>query len=143
MSDSATGDTIKVLLYSDDRTTRAQVRAALGRRVGADLPDLEVFDVATPAAVLRSMDEARYDLLVLDGEAVPHGGMGLAHQLKDEIVDCPPVVLLVARQADAWLATWSRAEAVSSYPIDPIRLPAVVAEVLRATRQATQSSLSS
>ena len=41
------------------------------------------------------------------------------------------VLVLVARVADAWLGTWSRAEAISAYPIDPVRLPAQVAELLR------------
>jgi len=124
--------TLKVMLYSDDRTVRDQLRLALGRKVAADLPDLELVDVATPNGVIRAMDEGGFDLLILDGEAVPEGGMGLAHQLKDEIANCPPIVLLVARVADAWLATWSRADAMSAYPVDPVRLPKTVAEVLRA-----------
>ncbi len=123
--------TANVLLYSDDRTVREQVRLALGSRLAADLPEIEVREVATQPAVLWAMDAGDIDLVILDAEAVPAGGMGLAHQLKDEIPDCPPVLLLVARVADAWLATWSRAEAVSSYPIDPVRLPAAAAELLR------------
>jgi len=121
-----------VLLYSDDRTVREQVRLALGSRLAADLPEIEIHEVATQPAVLWAMDAGGIDLVILDGEAVPSGGMGIAHQLKDEIADCPPVLLLVARVADAWLATWSRAEAVSPYPIDPVRLPATAAELLRA-----------
>ena len=62
---------------------------------------------------------------------MPVGGIGLAHQVKEEYDPCPPVLLLVARVADAWLGTWSRAEAISAYPIDPVRLPAQVAELLR------------
>ncbi len=132
MSATDSPRTAKVLLYSDDRVTRGQVRVALGRRVARDLPDLEIFDVATHDAVIRAMDKGGYDLVILDGEAVPSGGMGIARQLKDEIVNCPPVVLLVARLDDAWLATWSKAEAISPYPVDPIRLPRTVADVLRA-----------
>ena len=124
--------TLRVMLYSDDRTVRDQLRLALGRKVAADLPELELVDVATPNGVISAMDKGGFDLLILDGEAVPEGGMGLAHQLKDEIPNCPPIVLLVARVADAWLATWSRADAMSSYPVDPVRLPKTVAEVLRA-----------
>ena len=41
------------------------------------------------------------------------------------------MLLLVARVADAWLGTWSRAEAISAYPVDPIRLPTQVAGLLR------------
>ena len=124
-------ETAKILLYSDDRTTREQVRLALGRRVAADLPEIEVYDVATHAAVLAAVDAGGLDLLILDAEATPSGGLGLAKQLKDEIADCPPVLLLVARTADAWLATWSKAEAVSPYPVDPVRLPDTAAELLR------------
>jgi hypothetical protein len=58
--------------------------------------------------------------------------MGLCHQLKDEVADCPPVVLLVARTADAWLASWSRADAISTHPVDPVELPRIVADVVRA-----------
>lgn len=123
--------TAKVLLYSDDRNTREQVRLALGKRVAADLPELEIDDTATQPAVLKALEDHAYDLCILDGEAVPAGGMGVAKQLKDEIANCPPILLLVARPQDAWLATWSGAEAIAGYPIDPVRLPQIVADLLR------------
>ncbi len=131
--------TARVLLYSDDRTTREQVRLTLGKRLAADLPELDVFEVATQPVVLQTMDAGGIDLVILDGEAVPSGGMGLCHQLKNEIEDCPPVLLLVARVADAWLATWAEADAVTPYPVDPVRLPAQAAELLRA-RLAAQAT---
>ena len=124
--------TARVLLYSDDRTTREQVRLTLGKKLAADLPELDVFEVATQPVVLQTMDAGGIDLVILDAEATPSGGIGLCHQLKNEIKDCPPVLLLVARVADAWLATWSEADAITSYPVDPVRLPAAAAELLRA-----------
>ncbi|HRA75832.1 MAG TPA: response regulator [Propionicimonas sp.] len=130
MSEPAT--TATVLLYSDDRTVREDVRLALGRVLAADLPPIDVVEVATQPAVLKAMDAGGIDLVILDAEAAPSGGMGIAHQLKDEIADCPPVLLLIARVADAWLATWSKAEAVVAYPVDPVRLPAAAADLLRA-----------
>jgi len=126
--------TALVALYSDDRTVRQQVRQAVGTRVAADLPELEFVEFATPAAVLAGLAEQDFDLAIFDAEAVPEGGMGLAHQIKDEMSYPVPVVLLVARPADAWLAAWSRADGISPYPIDPIRLPQTVADVLRADR---------
>ncbi|MDO5287300.1 MAG: response regulator [Actinomycetia bacterium] len=125
--------TAKVLLYSDDRTVRERVRVALGRRVASDLPELEIDEVATHHAVVSAVEKQAYQLCILDGEAVPAGGMGVAKQIKDEVRDCPPVLLLVARPQDAWLATWSGAEAISPYPVDPVRLPSTVAELLRQT----------
>jgi DNA-binding response OmpR family regulator len=122
--------TLTVLLYSSNRKTREDVRLALGRRVARDLPPVRVEEVATQPAVLTAMDRGGVDLAILDGEAVP-GGMGLCRQLKDEIRRCPPVLVLTGRPDDAWLATWSRADGVVGHPIDPVRLPAVVAQLLR------------
>ena len=132
MSEVAPAGKATILVYSDDRNTRGEVRLALGRRVAADLPEIEIVECATHQAVTKTLDAGGIDLVVMDGEATPAGGIGLCRQVKDEIANCPPVVLLVARVADAWLATWSRAEAVVPYPIDPVRLPSSVAEVLRA-----------
>ena len=80
----------------------------------------------------RILEEAlREGLVILDGEASPVGGMGIAKQLKDEITDCPPVLVLTGRADDAWLANWSRAEAAVPHPIDPIRLGEAVVGLLR------------
>jgi CheY-like chemotaxis protein len=122
---------LMVLVYSDDRTTRESVRLALGKRPAADLPELEYIECATQPAVIKRMDKGGIDLVILDGEAVPSGGMGIARQLKDEIFRCPPVMVITGRPQDAWLATWSRAEAAVSHPIDPIQLAEVTAELLR------------
>src|SRR5690349_17255447 len=129
---------LRVLVYSDDVNTRQQVILALGRRVHPDLPELEYVEVATKPVVLQQMDAGRIDLAILDGEAVPAGGMGIAKQLKDEIFHCPPVVVLTGRPQDAWLATWSRAEAAVSHPIDPLQLAETVARVLRSRAPATR-----
>lgn len=131
MSDDAPVRKATVLLYSDDRSVRDQYRLALGRRVASDLPEIEVFECATQPAVLKALDAGGIDAVVMDGEATPAGGMGLCHQAKDEIADCPPILVVVARVADAWLATWSKADAVLSYPLDTQALPQVVAGMLR------------
>jgi DNA-binding response OmpR family regulator len=122
---------LTILLYASDRRTRTDVRLAVGRKVAADLPPIRLLEVATPAALISAMDAGGIDLVILDGEAVPAGGMGLSRQLKDEILRCPPILLLIGRPDDAWLATWSRADGAVSHPIDPIRLPGAVAKLLR------------
>ncbi len=131
VSDAAAGPRpLKVLVYSDDVETRQQVILALGRRPHPDLPELTYVEVATEPVVIQQMDAGGVDLAILDGEAVPAGGMGIAKQLKDEIFDCPPILVLTGRAQDAWLATWSRAEAVVSHPIDPLQLADAVAGLL-------------
>lgn len=121
---------LQILLYASDRTVREHVRLSLGRKIARDLPPVEVLEVATQPAVLTAMDRGGIDLAILDGEAVP-GGIGLGRQLKDEVANCPPILLLTGRRDDAWLATWSRADGVLPHPVDPIRLPDAVARLLR------------
>lgn len=123
--------TATVLVYSDDANTREQVRLATGRRPAADLPPVEFVECATQPAVLAALEDGGIDVCVLDGEAVPSGGMGLCRQIKDEIFQCPPVVLLIGRPQDAWLATWSRAEAAVTHPVDPVALVDALAGLLR------------
>ncbi len=122
---------LNVLVYSDDATTRAAVLTALGTRVAPELPRLNFIEVATEPVVIRQMDSGTIDLAILDGEAVPAGGLGICRQLKDEIFNCPPVVVLTGRPQDGWLATWSRAEAAVPQPLDPVVLADVVATLLR------------
>ena len=123
--------TLKVLVYSDDVDTREQVILALGKRPHPDLPELEYVEVATEPVVIQQMDAGGVDLAILDGEAVPAGGMGIARQLKDEIYRCPPLLVLTGRVQDNWLATWSRAEAAVAHPLDPIELAETVIRLLR------------
>jgi DNA-binding response OmpR family regulator len=123
--------TATVLVYSDDSNTRAQVRLATGRRPAPDVPLVEFIECATPAAVIRELDKGGIDVCVLDGEAVPMGGMGVCRQIKDEIFDCPPALVLIGRPQDAWLATWSRADAAVTLPVDPVEFAASLASLLR------------
>lgn len=124
---------LRVVVYSSDRDVRELVHTSLGRRPSPDLPALAIEDFATEAAVIRAMDAGDVALAILDGEAQP-GGMGIARQLKDEIFRCPPILILTGRPQDAWLATWSRADAVVPRPISPFDLAAAVVQLLNASR---------
>ena len=125
------GARLAVALYSDKSTTREKVRRAVGRRPAADLPLVEISEFATLPALLRAVDSRRFDVLVLDGEAAPAGGLGVCRQLHDEIYDCPPILVLTGRPQDAWLAAWSRAEAAVPHPLDPRAVADAVASLAR------------
>ncbi len=128
---------LRVMVYSDDLTVRRAVITALGTRPDPDLPDLEFVEVATGPVVVRTADAGGLALMILDGEATPTGGLGLTRQLKDEIHRCPPILVLTGRPQDAWLATWSRADAVVGHPIDPGQLAEAVSGLLRTRLPAT------
>ncbi len=132
MSASSTArGSLKVLVYSSNSLTRNAVTSALGRRPAPELPQLEYIECATEPAVIKHMDAGGIDLAILDGEAAPSGGMGIARQMRDEIYRCPPLMVLIGRPQDAWLATWSRADGVVAHPLDPLVLAEAVAVLLR------------
>lgn len=122
---------LTVLVYSDDASVRAQVMTSLGTRVAPELPRLTYLEVATEPMVMHHLDKGGVDLVVLDGEAHPAGGMGICRAIKDEIFNAPPVLVLIGRPQDAWLATWSRADGVVPQPIDPVVIAETAATLLR------------
>ncbi|MCM3886899.1 hypothetical protein [Frankia sp. R82] len=121
-----------ILVYADRAEVRARVIAALGRRPAGDVGPLEFVEATDAAEAIGVVDHHEADLCIFDAEATPTGGMGLCRQLKNEVADCPPTVLLVARADDRWLATWSQADAVVAHPLDPARLTEAVVTLLRA-----------
>ena len=138
MTNASAAEPLKILVYSDDAHTRNQVILALGRRPHPDLAEVEYVEVATEPVVIQQMDSGAIDLAILDGEAVPAGGMGIAKQMKDEIYRCPPILVLTGRPQDAWLATWSRADAAVPHPLDPLQLGETVARLLAPRVPATR-----
>lgn len=121
---------VDVLLYSDDSATRQSVISAIGRRAGKGLPLLRWDETATADAVVAKVAANHYALLVLDGEAAKVGGMAVCRQLKQEVYNCPPALVLTARPQDSWLATWSLADGHVSAPYDPLELQQAVASLI-------------
>jgi hypothetical protein len=113
----------KILVYSSNSTFRGQVLASLGSNLGAEFPEHEIKEFATGPALRLYFDEGKSaELVIVDAESTPEGGLGLARQLKDEVYNCPPVLAAIARPTDSWLGTWSRAEELILLPIDPFTL---------------------
>lgn len=127
---TAEAETVTVLLYSDNAEVRAAVRRAIGKRPAKDAPTVRWEEFATQPALQYRTDEGGFDLAILDGEAAKAGGMGVCRQMKNEIDDCPPILVLIGRDQDAWLASWSTADAVVSHPLDSRVLAETVAALL-------------
>lgn len=130
-SSGSTDDTMRVLVYSDDAATRAEVIQAIGRRPAADVPLVEIVECATEPKVHQWLGSGEIDVAVLDGETQPAGGMGVSRQAKDEVYDCPPICLIIARRDDRWLAEWSKADAVVAQPLEPLVVADTVADLMR------------
>ncbi|HWL97268.1 MAG TPA: hypothetical protein VNP20_07975 [Nocardioidaceae bacterium] len=139
-ADSSAAKPLRVLVYSDDVNTRSDIMLALGKRPHPDLPPVGYAEAATEPVVWQLLDAGDIDLAILDGEAVPVGGMGIARQMKDEIYLAPPALVITGRPQDAWLATWSKAEAAVPHPIDPLQLADAVIRLLRSRTTAAGSA---
>jgi len=118
-----------VLLYSHRPAVIEQMRSAIGEE--------PVEGVKIEFAVAGGYDEAvalidrfAIDLVLLDGEAQPAGGLGIARQLRDEFDEPPILAVVVARAADRWLAAWSRADAVLMHPLNPVTTGQTVVDLL-------------
>jgi DNA-binding response OmpR family regulator len=135
MSDAKT-DKYTVLLYSDDIAVRDRIRLAIGPRPAADLA-IEFVDAATWEECRILLDDYEIDLMVLDGEASPAGGLGIARQTKDEYADPPPTCVVIARAADRWLAAFAQVDGTLLYPLDPVTTGSTIAGMLRARRDGT------
>jgi DNA-binding response OmpR family regulator len=120
-----------VLVLSHRPQVREAIIGAVGRRPAPDVGRVKFVEADSIAQVLVAVDAGQVDLCIFDGEAQPTGGMGLSRQLKNEIDDCPPIVVAVQRRDDRWLATWSQADAVLVHPLDPLTAAETVAQLLR------------
>jgi len=128
----------QILIFSDDSSVRAAIISSLGRRTADDLPEHIIHEFATGPALRSFIDGgASIDLFILDGESAPEGGLGIARALKDELFNCPPVMVITGRVQDSWLAAWSLAEASVVHPIDPFTLAQTAARLLRGTKLVT------
>ena len=126
-----------VLVYATDPVVRDQVRLAIGRSPARGVTVDAFVDTSDADEVVRGADEGVPDLMILDGEAWPTGGLGLCRQLKNELTSPPPTIVLIGRRDDRWLGEWSQADAVLMHPIDAVELARTVVSLLSPATAAT------
>ena len=129
---------LRVLVYSDDVNTRQQVILALGRRPHPDLPEVEYVEVATEPVVhpehgRRAASTSRSST----ARPSPPAAWASPSSSRTRSTSARRCVVLTGRPQDAWLATWSRAEAAVPHPLDPIQLAETVVTLLRSRVPAT------
>ncbi|HEY8472506.1 MAG TPA: hypothetical protein VIL37_07695 [Natronosporangium sp.] len=112
------------------------MRLAVGTRPAPDLT-VQFVDATNYRECVYLVDNFEIDLLLLDGEAQPAGGLGIARQLHDEFVDCPPICVVIARAADRWLAAYAGADATLVHPLDPVTTGRTIAGLLQRAAAAT------
>ena len=122
---------MRVLLVSPDVDARDLLRVAVGsleRRLGEPVSFLDAPDGERGAAVgLRE----RPDAVVADEIASRAGAFSMARDLRGAPDPYPgPIVIILERKHDAWLARWSGADAWFVKPVDPFELADRLAELI-------------
>lgn len=117
-----------VLIASDSPELRAAVRSVLNS--GKD----QVREVESGAEVVPAVFDRHPDLVVLDFQIGSMGGMAIALDLRLEEsggrLDGVPVLLLLDRRADVFLAKRALADGWLVKPLDPIRLRRAIQALL-------------
>jgi CheY-like chemotaxis protein len=121
-------DMPEVLVVSDSSKVREEVIASL--------PDtnITVRELNHGADVLPAVQAKKPDLIVLDQQIGRMGGMATALDLHLEAgagrLPHVPILMLLDRRADVFLARRSDAEGWVVKPIDPLRLGRAITELL-------------
>ena len=118
----------RIVIAADGHWVVDEVAAALPG------PDYEVVEIQRGLAVLPWLEENDADLVVLDLQIGNMGGMAVCQELRLEEdagrLDRIPVLMLLDRRADVFLAKRVDAEGWLVKPMDPIRVRRAVTTLL-------------
>ena len=118
----------RIVIAADGRWVVDEVVAALPG------PDYEVVEIQRGLAVLPWLQENEADLVVLDLQIGNMGGMAVCQELRLEEdagrLDHLPVLMLLDRRADVFLAKRVDAQGWLVKPLDPIRIRRAVTTLL-------------
>jgi DNA-binding NarL/FixJ family response regulator len=109
-----------ILIVADAPSVLAEVRSAL------EDDDTEIRELRSGAAVRRVVDEEPPDLVITDLQVGSMGGVAICHDLRleesGERQIHVPVLILLDRRADVFIAKQCGAEGWFVKPLDPRRL---------------------
>ncbi len=120
-----------LLVYSHRPEVRERIMTAIGRRPAPDVGRVDYLECSAVHEVMMATQGRLADVLILDGEAQPTGGIGISRQIHQEAEVVPPVVIVVRRADDRWLATWAGADEILVHPLDPVTAADCIAGLLR------------
>jgi len=117
-----------ILVASDAPTLRREVEAVISS------PDVEVHSVTNGPEVIAFVADEAPDLVIVDMQMGNMGGMAVCLELRlqesYDALDHVPVLMLLDRRPDVFLARRSGAEGWLVKPLDPLRLRRAVTTLL-------------
>ena len=122
-------DALDVVVASDEAWVRDEVRSVLSGMAG-----VTVHEVTWGGAVLPAVVAYEPELVVVDLQIGNMGGMAVCMDLRLEEsadrIDPTPVLMLLDRRPDVFLARRSGAQGWVLKPLDPIRLRKAISALL-------------
>jgi DNA-binding response OmpR family regulator len=102
-------------------------------QAGLMAPDREIL-IVTDGDNIVTLCQARCPDVVVVGSSLGHmGGFAVARDIKmlveQGVIKDSKVIVLLEREADAWLAKWSRCDAWLVKPVDPTDVDRLIAEL--------------
>lgn len=117
-----------VLLATDSDVVTAEIEAAIGST------EVEIERVHTGQEVRQAVLDSEPDLVILDMQIGNMGGIAACHDLRLEIgagrLAPLPILMLLDREADVFLAARSDADGWLIKPLDPRRVSRAVATLI-------------
>jgi len=117
----------KILVVADTPWVTNDVHAALG------LPGFEMHDHRDPRTLIEQVMQFEPDLAIIDMQVAAMGGMAMARALKEAAYRSGsgelPVIILLDRSVDAFLAKRAAADAWVAKPFTAAQLRDAVAAV--------------
>ena len=120
---------LDVVVASDEAWVRAEVAAVLSSQ-----PDVEIHEITSGSSVLWAVHEYDPELVIVDLQIGNMGGMAACMELRleegAERIAHVPVLMLLDRRPDVFLARRAGAEGWLVKPLDPIRLRKAIQALL-------------
>jgi DNA-binding response OmpR family regulator len=118
-----------VLVASDLTSLRHELRTML------EGPEIEILEASSGPELFATLEEHEVDLAILDMQIASMGAMAICLDLRHAesygAIDHVPVLMLLDRRPDVFLARRSGAEGFVVKPLDPQRIRRAVRELLR------------
>jgi DNA-binding response OmpR family regulator len=122
-----------ILLVADAAWVHNEVRAALTQ------PGLTIVDETDPTRAAERVADLHADAVLIDMQVGSMGGMAVCRSIKEAAstggIVAPPVVMLLDRRADAFLARRAAADAWVLKPFTPHQLRDALEQAVRGAVQ--------
>jgi DNA-binding response OmpR family regulator len=123
----------KVLLVASDPRVRERLRLAL-ERLGATGEDAQFLETGNGNDAMALVEAHHPDVVVVEVGVTPYGAFGIARDVKASAETACPVIVVLERPQDEWLARWSGADALVGRPVDPFALAQVARRLIEERR---------